>query len=77
MILFVDYHGKRRAFRPLPPPIAPARWHGCVISAWLYSGLLLGVTADRLGDYNPDEHISALNLRRQIEGKSPRPTVTR
>ena len=71
MILFVDYNGKRRAFRPLPPPIAPARWHGCVIAAYFYHGVLLPA------DYDADEHIAALNLRRQIEGNAPRPSSTR
>jgi len=66
MILFVDYKGKRRAFRPLPPTIAPARWHGCVIAAYFYNNVLLSA------DYDADEHHAALNVRRQIEGKAPR-----
>lgn len=31
-----------RAFRPLPPPIAPQRYNGCVCAAWAYREVLLG-----------------------------------
>ena len=70
MFLHVEYHGKRRIFRPLPPQIAPARYHGCVISAYFYDGVLLS------GNYDPSEHIAALNQRKQIEGKVPPPTAS-
>lgn len=65
MFLYVEYHGKRRMFRALPPQIAPARYHGCVVSAYFYDGVILS------GNYDPSEHIAALNLRKQIEGKVP------
>lgn len=62
MFLHVDYHGSRRTFRPLPPQIAPARWHGCVVAAFFYDGVLLG------RDYSANDHIAALNQRKQIAG---------
>ncbi len=31
-----------RAFRPLPPPIAPQRYSGCVCAAWVYREVLIG-----------------------------------
>lgn len=61
MFLHVDYHGKKRTFRPLPPMIAPARWCGCVISALLYSRILLGPV------YDPEEDLQTRNQRKQIE----------
>ncbi|HEY2092696.1 MAG TPA: hypothetical protein VGJ81_12460 [Thermoanaerobaculia bacterium] len=33
---------KARAFRPLPPPIAPQRYSGCVCAAWVYREVLIG-----------------------------------
>jgi len=67
MFLHVDYRGKKRTFRPLPPMLAPARWCGCVISALLYSRVLLGPV------YDPVEHLEAVNLRKRIEGRLPTP----
>ena len=58
MYLHIEHAGKRRTFRPLPPMIAPARWCGCVISAYLYSHILLGP------EYVPADDIAARNLRR-------------
>jgi hypothetical protein len=68
MLLYVRYHGKLRAFRPLPPPIAPARWHGCVVAAYFYHGVLLS------SDYDAQDHVMALNQRKQ--GGSPMPGAT-
>jgi hypothetical protein len=68
MLLYVVYNGKQRSFRPLPPPISRARWHGCVIATYFYSGVLLSA------DYSADERIAAINLRKQIEGKVPPPS---
>ena len=58
MYLHVEIGGNPRTFRPLPPAIAPARWCGCVISAYLYSSVLLGPV------YDAEEHIAAKNLRK-------------
>ncbi|HEV2720716.1 MAG TPA: hypothetical protein VG323_11905 [Thermoanaerobaculia bacterium] len=68
MFLHVEIGGKRRTFRPLPPMIAPARFCGCCVSAYLYSQVLLGPV------YDPEEHIAARNLRKQIGGQSGPPS---
>jgi hypothetical protein len=65
MYLSVDYHGTRRVFRPLPPMIAPARWCGHVISVYLYQHVLLSAS------YDVEEHITQLNLRKQIDARMP------
>jgi len=65
MYLSVEYHGKRRVFRPLPPVIAPARWDGHVISVYLYQHVLLSAS------YDIEEHVTALNLRKQIDARMP------
>lgn len=70
MYLSVEYHGKHRVFRPLPPMIAPARWDGHVISVYLYQHVLLS------SSYDAEEHISQLNLRQQIDARTPSPGGT-
>ena len=59
MFRHVLYGGKKRTFRPLPPTVAPQRWDGCVVAAYAYSSVLIGP------QYNREDHIAAMNLRKQ------------
>lgn len=58
-----------RGFRPLPPPLAPTRYHGCVIAAWAYKDVLIGP------DYSRTEYVAAVNSRKlraeALRGNSP------
>jgi hypothetical protein len=48
-----------RAFRPLPPPLAPQRYAGCVAASWAYRDCLIGP------DFIKTDLIAAINSRKQ------------
>lgn len=47
-----------RGFRPLPPPIAPHRYAGCVIAAYAYD-VIIG------SEFNMAKYDAAINSRKQ------------
>ena len=50
---------KARAFRPLPPPLEPQKYLGCVAAAWAHKSVLIGPEFDR------EELVAAVNSRKQ------------
>jgi hypothetical protein len=48
-----------RAFRPLPPPLTPQRYEGCVAAAWAYRDVLIGP------DFITTDLITAVNARKE------------
>lgn len=60
LTMHTTYGGKKdRAFRPLPQPIVPQRYDGCVIAVFAHWDVLVGPR------YNNDDAIAAINLRKQ------------
>ena len=60
LTMHTNYGGKKdRAFRPLPQPIVPQRYDGCVVVLLAHWDVLIGPR------YNNEEAIAAINLRKQ------------
>jgi len=59
LILYVPSGGQAaRAFRPLPLPLEPGRYLGCVAAAWVHRNIIIGPYFDR------KDFEAAINSRR-------------